>query len=234
MATVNTPVTADEPAPVNAPYAPAPSDDFATRAVDFYYERQSLIIGALIGLVVLALAVVAFIYFAQQNAEAAEAALVQPSLQYGQGEFEESLPGLLAVADEYDGTGAGDLAAFYAGDALFRLGRYEEALEQFEEVSRADNLLGHNVAAGLAATHEQLGNHAEAAGFYEEAIDRYDNPALAPAYLLSAARNYEAAGDYSAARSLVETLMDDYEDVRETDEAEMLLGMIEAKEAAGS
>ncbi len=234
MATVNTPVTADEPAPVQAPYAPAPSDDFATRAVDFYYERQSLVIGVLIGLVVLALAIVAYIYFAQQNAQAAETALVQPSLQYGQGEFEESLPGLLAVADEYGGTGAGELAAFYAGDALFRLGRYEEALAQFEEVGRADNLLGHNVAAGLAATHEQLGNHAEAAGFYEEAIDRYDNPALAPAYLLSAARNYEAAGDFSAARSAVEVLTDDYADARETAEAEMLLGMIDAKEAAGS
>jgi tetratricopeptide (TPR) repeat protein len=232
MATVKTTAPADEPAPVQAPYAPAPSDDAATRAVDFYYEHRGLVIGVLVGIVVLAIAIAGFVYFRAQQAEAAEAALVQPALQYGQGDFDAALPGLLEVADEYDSVPAGNLAAFYAGDALFRLGRYDEALAQFDEVDRANDLLGHNAAAGLAATHEQLGNHAQAAGFYLEALDRYDNPALAPTYLLSAARNYNLAGDYDEAREAIETLMDDYADAREAGEAEMLLGRIDAAEAS--
>jgi tetratricopeptide (TPR) repeat protein len=231
MATVNptTPAPSDAPEPVG--YAPAPSDDFATRASDFYYERRGLVIGVIAALAVLALVVVGYIYFQQNQAAEAEAALVQPALTYGEGRFEEALPGLLEVSDEYDGTPAGNLAAFYAGDALFRQGRYDEALAQFEEVNRSDDLLGHNAAAGLAATHEQLGNYGEAAEHYEEALERYENPAMAPGLLLAAARSYHAAGDYASARAAIETLTDEYPDAREAGEAELLLGRIDASEA---
>jgi tetratricopeptide (TPR) repeat protein len=171
---------------------------------------------------------------AGQDEEAAEA-IGAVLTSYEQGDYATALdgtagqPGLLAIADEYGSTDTGNLAAFYAADALYQLGRYEEALTYFERYDAGADLLGASALAGEAAIHEQQGDYAEAAALYERAADAYESAATTPDYLIAAGRNYEAAGDLDEAKAVYERYLDAYEDAPAAPIVEALVAKVEAE-----
>src|SRR5690606_17436511 len=97
----------------------------------------------------------------------------------------------LEIADEYGSTDAGNLARFYAADALFRLGEYDRALEYFRKYDEDDGLIGASAIAGEAAIRENKGEYEAAGDLYRRAALHYENELRSPEYLLQAARAYE-------------------------------------------
>lgn len=202
------------------------------RSVGFFDEHKQLIIGIGVAILLVVAAFGAYRWWMGQQADEADVLLGAALPAYESGQFDNALdgtdgaPGLLAIADDYGSTDAGNLAHYYAADALYRLGRYDEALEHFEAFD-GDGLFGASAVAGAAAVYEARGEYAEAAERYERAA-RYDNPVTAPDYLLAAARNYEAAGDLNEAVGALNAIEADYADTPAARDLEMLRARLEA------
>ena len=140
--------------------------------------------------------------------------------------------GLKTVADDYGSTEAGNLAAFYTANALYALGRNDEALRYFGEVDGGTDYLAASALAGEGAVLENQNKPAEAAAKYAAAADRYESDLFTPGYLLAAVRAYDAAGNVDAARAALDRIRDDYPLTPESAELEYLEGRLDAKAGA--
>ena len=213
-------------------------DQLATataRSMTLFEEHRTLLISAAVGLLALIIGVIAFNWWQGKQDVAAAEALGSVLAAYEQGNLEQALngttdqPGLLAIADEYGSTDTGNLATFYAADALYQLGRYDDALRYFEQYDAGSDILGASALAGQAAIHEQQGDTAEAARLYRRAADAYASAATTPDYLMAAGRNYEAAGDFAEAQEVYQAYLDGYEGTPNAPLVEALLARAQAQ-----
>ncbi|SRR5690606_17083330 len=190
----------------------------AARAWDFYHQNRKLVYGAAAGLLILVLAIVGYVLYQSQQSAEAEEHLARIIGIYEQGSYQEALDGtpdllgLLEIADRYGRTRAGNLAHFYAADALYRMGDRDRALEHFQAFDAESDYIGASAVAGQAAIHEDNGEFARAGDLYRRAAFLFENPLSTPQYLMSAGRAYELAGRYSDAQSVYETVKNDYPD----------------------
>ena len=204
------------------------------RAFEFYRENKTVVL-AVVG--ILLVAVIGYVgysfYMSKQNDEAAR--LLGPVvLVYEQGDYQLALdgtaeqPGLLEIANRYGSTVDGNLARFYAADALYRLDRKEEALDYFSSFDKGSDYLGASALAGEAAVYEDLGDFGKAADRYREAALIYENNLTSPENLLAAARNYESIEDYDAAREMYRLITDRFPESEVVDGVDFYLARIDA------
>lgn len=209
---------------------------FYARAWEFFDQNRTLVYGALAGLVVLVLAVIGYVLYQNQQGEEAEQHLAQIIGIYEDGSFQEALDGtvdmlgLLEIADEYGRTRAGNLAHFYAADALYRLGEIDRALEHFRAFDAESDFIGASAVAGQAAVHEDREEFERAGELYRRAASLYENPLSTPQYLLSAGRAYELAGRYDDAREVYEEVRDEYPDSESAANIEAYIARAAAKQ----
>ena len=209
----------------------------ASRGSEFFEDHQTTIIAVIVGIVLLAFAIIG--WRAWQNNKSAEGQRLLGAIlsEYEAGNYQAALdgtpdaPGLLEIADEYGSTATGEQAAFFAADALYQLGDTERALDLFEDYD-GDGLMAASAIAGQAAIIEQNGDAARAGGLYERAASEYDSPASTPGYLLDAARAYRAAGDTDSATEVLTRVVDEWEDAPEARSAQIELGMVAAQASA--
>lgn len=153
---------------------------------------------------------------------------------YEAGSFQAALDGdvsflgLMDVVDSYGGTASGNLARFYAADALFRTGDLESALEMFESYSKGNDYIGASAFAGEAAIHETQGNHERAGDLYMRAANVYSSDITSPMYLSNAARAYTAAGSTGDAIDALEMIQNDYPDSQAARSVEFKLAKLQA------
>ena len=212
-------------------------DQLATatvRGMTFFEEHRTLLIGAAAALLLVILGAVLYGWWQRGQDRAAAEALGGVLTAYEQGNYEEALEGtpqaagLLEIADEYGSTDTGNLATFFAADALYQLGRYDEALDLFEDYDGDGDILGASALAGQAAIYEQQGDHARAAQLYLRAANAYESAATAPDYLMAAGRAYEAAGDPAEAASVYRRYLDAWDETPNAGLVEALLARTEA------
>lgn len=227
-------LSAPKPLPRQHGDTPEPVLDAYDRSLSWFDMNRGLVYGT-IAFVLIAIAGI-FAYSVWQDRQEAEAqgALAGAARLYERGDYRVALdgdgmvPGLLEVVDEYGSTDAGNLAHFYAGDALFRLAEYDGALEHFEAYDADDDILGASALAGRAAILESRGEYDEAGDLYVRAAGQFESAATSPGYLLSAGRSYEAAGDYGSAIEAYEQLEEDFADAPEAQNVAVLLARARA------
>lgn len=194
-------------------------DQFVTayaKAWAFFDSHRTLVYLILAALVLVVAGVIAYAMYLEQQQEQAQQLLAEPVQLYESGQFREALDGinnnvgLIAIADEFGNTDAGNLARFYAADALFQLGEYDQALPYFTAFDKDRNLLGASAIAGEAAVYENKGEFARAAELYRRAADFVKNELTSPQYLFSAARAYEQANQYDEALEVYETVEEQF------------------------
>lgn len=184
-----------------------------------YYEQHKKNIS--IGVTVLVVAIVAILFYAKNQRDNDEKAMTDLSSiyqYYDNGQFqvaidgmpERNIPGLRSIVDNYGSTKSGDLARFYLANAYFHVGRFQEALEEFEECSPSDQLLIVSCLSGIAGCHEGLGNYSRAAEFYEQASTKYPKDASAAENMSHAAHNYALAGQKEKALDLYKRIKKEY------------------------
>jgi len=207
------------------------------RTRNFVEEYRNALIAAGVGIVVIFLGVLGLFYYQHGQRVEANELLGRILPVYEAGEFEEALEGtaemegLRTIATDYRRTPAGNLAAFFAGHALFQLDRYDEADEYFARF-RGEDMLEASALAGRAAVAEERGDYARAARLYENAASTYPSAAAAPEYLIDAARNHERAGNVSAARRAYEKIASDYEESPLAGNVPIHLARLDAREGA--
>ena len=202
----------------------------------FFEENRNLVYGALAGLVVLAIAVAGYVYYQTQQQAAAEQELARIVRTYEQGDYRAALDGtgdtmgLLAIADDYGSTQAGNLATYYAADALYRLGEFDRALELFQAFDATEDFIGASALAAQAAIHANRGEFDRAASLYVDAAEQFPNSLTTPKYLMSAGRTYEEAGDYAAAIDAYQRIEDEYPESSQAQQVPRYIARAEARQ----
>jgi tetratricopeptide (TPR) repeat protein len=122
----------------------------------------------------------------------------------------DPLYGLRYIVENYGSTASGREAALLLANSYYALGKYDSADKAFGEASSDYPIVKASIEAGRAAILEHSGNKMEAAKLFEAAAMRDKTNPLDAAYLLSAARNYEAGSNKDDAVRLFRKLAADY------------------------
>jgi tetratricopeptide (TPR) repeat protein len=188
------------------------------KATTFYEENKKNISIGITALIVIVAAV--FFYVKNKNAdnEKATTELAKVYSYYDNGQYqiaidgvrERNIVGLLAIADEYGSTRAGSMAKLYLGNCYYALGKFSEALKEYEDFSPEGELLTVSRYAGIGACNEALGNYKDAAESFEKAATKYANDLNAAENFNAAARNYAAAGMKDQALDLYKKIKKNY------------------------
>lgn len=179
-------------------------------------KKLTFIVLAVI-LVVAGFLMVKQFYFAPMEEEA-QNAMFKGEFYFEQDNFEVALNGneadfigFKAIADEYSGTKAGNLANAYAGICAYNLGNNEEALEYLEAYDGNEPLLYPNIIAMIGNCYANMGDYNKAMKNFTKAAEEASNPVISPLFLVKAATVAEKTEDYAKAVELYQEIKDKYE-----------------------
>jgi tetratricopeptide (TPR) repeat protein len=123
---------------------------------------------------------------------------------------EQNINGLRDIAQNFEKTNAGQLAAFYAANAYYHTGDYDNAYRFFDMYRGKDPLLQASVLAGKASIYEIRGEFLRAAELFEQAATRFGETAITPENLKHAGLNYIEAGEKQKAMHVLEKIKNEY------------------------
>lgn len=204
------------------------------KAEGFLKSNQKLltIIGGAI-----VLAVVGFFgynYWTDTQNEEAQVAMVDATFAYEADSLSQALngvgggDGMLNVANDFGSTKAGNLAHFYAGTALMKQGKFDDAIEHLSDFSSDDLVLQGKAYALIGDAYMEKGKATDAIDFYKKAAGYKANKFLTPGYLMKLAVAQEAAKDKVAAIKTYDDLIAEYPAATETINAKKYKAMLEA------
>ncbi len=206
------------------------------KALMYFEENRNVVYGALAGVVVVALGIAGYAYYQTQQQEQAQQLLAQIVTTYEQGNYQQALDGtaetlgLLEIADQYGGTQAGNLATFYAADALYRMGEFDRALTYFQRFDKTNDLIGASALAAEAAIYESRDAFATAAKRYQEAAHQFESDLTTPRYLMDAGEAYVEAGEYEQALSVYQTIKDEYPESEQAQNIDRYIAQVRARQ----
>jgi tetratricopeptide (TPR) repeat protein len=145
-----------------------------------------------------------------------------------EGQPGRGIMGLKAIAENYGGTEAGELARFYLANSYYNTGMVDEALREFEKFSGGEKLVKASAVAGEAACYESKGKYSDAGSYYEKAAGMVSTNPSAPDYFASAARCYAKAGDKDKALNVYQRLKKEYPTSQEARDAERYVSAFSA------
>jgi len=187
--------------------------------VTAFYENNKRVIGiAVTAVVVVVIAGLVYSKNRSDNNERALAQLSQVDALYNQGQYqaaidgvpERNIPGLKSIVDNFGNSRGGELARFILASAYYEVGKYDEALTQFEDFSPPDEMLAASRYAGIAQCFEAKKNFGEAAKYFESAVGKSPKGVSAAEDLSNAARDFGLAGEKEKALELYQRLKKDY------------------------
>lgn len=211
---------------------------FYARAWRFVDANRKMVYGGAAVLAAIAVVIVGYVFYQGQRASEAEVLLSQVLPLYEEASYRQALDGslehlgLLEIADEYGGAPAGNLARFYAADALFKLGEYDRALSYFEDFDKGPDFIGAGAIAGEAAAWEQREEYARAGDLYRRAARHFESELTTPEYLLHAGRLYERAGQYEDALEQYEAVETEYPESSQASNIRVYIARATAKQSS--
>tara|TARA_B110000259_G_scaffold29142_1_gene31254 strand:- start:584 stop:1246 length:663 start_codon:yes stop_codon:yes gene_type:complete len=138
--------------------------------------------------------------------------------------------GYAYIADEYNGTSAGDIATYNMGVGYLNLGKYNEAIDALENVDFEDIILGAIAKGATGDAYFELGKVDKAISNYKAAVSHSDNELTVPVYLKKLAIAQEAAGDMKDAIVSYQRIKDDYSTAPEARDIEKFIARLQAKQ----
>lgn len=147
----------------------------------------------------------------------------------GNGEF----IGAEELMSKYSGTVAAEKAKYYTACAKRNNGDFQGALDLFKDVDFNDNTVGVQAIGNAGDMYVELGQLDDAADWLQKAANKAmsadSKDALAPVYLMKAARVQLERQDFAAAKELLQEVVDNFKRSQEIGEAQKMLGWIEAQ-----
>lgn len=192
---------------------------------DFVRRNRNLLLGVLAAVVLAVVAVFGYNYWRTQQNVQAQAASFRAVSHWESDSLKSALqgdgklPGLTRVASEYSGTKAGNLANFYAGVALLKQGKFQDAYNALDKFSSDDYLVQSRAYALMGDAQLELNKAKEAADLYAKAADHNANEYFTPGYLLKEGVAREVAKDNAGAVKAYDRILNDYATSQEAAEA---------------
>lgn len=115
------------------------------------------------------------------------------------------------VADEFEGTDAGKVAALKAAEDFYTIGDYEKAVECLKRFKTKDEVLNANSQVLLGDCYVNLKKYDDAIRAYTEAVRKAaGNPQIVPRVLLKEANVYDAQKKYAEAEKCYQMIKDEF------------------------
>ncbi|MER3328689.1 MAG: hypothetical protein RIF34_03855 [Candidatus Kapaibacterium sp.] len=205
-------------------------------------KKKGTIFGIII---VIVLAAVGYYYYSASQSEKAtqEAAMALSKIlpEYDAGNYAIALDGgttflgidalgLVDIANKYDGTNEGKLAALYAGNAYVNSNQYMDARNYFDKATDSkSDVVQSGGYAGLALCDEEDGKLENAAENYKKAAEKLDEDVLKSKYLYFAALNFEQAGKKDDAKNIYQLVVELSENSEFGNKSKVRLSMLGTK-----
>ena len=149
------------------------------------------------------------------SGNATPAAPVQPPNTYAteKAKLEAALPKFVAAADAYPSTEAGRTARYHAASVLVGLGRFDEAIAQYDRVlAEGSGLLAQMARLGKAEAQLRASQYDPAIAIFKELSEKTDTGVPKEAMLLELARAYKLAGKNEDARKTLTQIVEQHAD----------------------
>lgn len=204
------------------------------RAEDFFEQYRTPILGALGALLLVVIGFFGYRYYQSTQNDEAQVEMFPSVYQLEADSLKKALngdganPGLLAAADNYGGTKAGNLAQFYAGVGLLKEGKFDEAIEHLKDFSSSDLLVQARAYALIGDAYMEKKSFDEATGYYQKAADYKPNKFFTPLYLMKLAVACENAKQTDKAIDAYNQIIDKYADSAEAANAKKYKSALEA------
>jgi len=121
-----------------------------------------------------------------------------------------SYPGFIEIIEDYGITKSANLARYYAGISLLRLGKFEDAIEKLKDFKTNDLMIAPISLGAIGDAYVELGKLQEGVAYYVKAYKKNNNEYTAPVYLMKAGQVYENIGEYQKAIDTYKQLQKDY------------------------
>ncbi|TAE31519.1 MAG: tetratricopeptide repeat protein [Cytophagales bacterium] len=204
------------------------------KAEDFFEKNRNIVLGAVGGVVLLVAGFFGYRYYQSEQNSTAQNELFPAVYKLEADSTKQALngqganPGLLAIADNYGSTHAGNLAHFYAGIALLKQGKNDEAIEQLEDFSSSDLLVQARAYALIGDAYMEKKSFDEAASYYQKAADYKPNKFFSPGYLMKLAVAQEQAKQNDKAIETYNSIIEKYPESAEAVNSKKYKSMLEA------
>lgn len=216
-------------------------DETANKTEEWVAKNQKAILG-----VVVAIAVVTLGYFfynkfmVEPNEEKALSEIYQSQVYFNEAltnaEAKDSLfklalngaegkQGFVAVAEQYAGTNAGNLANYYAGMSFLHLGDLKNAETHLLKFKSDDVVVNAMALGALGDVYSELNKVDDAIATYRKAASSDDNSYTAPRFLYKAAQLALLNNKKAEANELFTQIKEKYEDSREAMNVEAYIEM---------
>lgn len=201
---------------------------------DFFQQNRNIVLGVVGGIVLLIAGFFGYRAYVGSQDETAQVELFPSVYQFEADSLKKALngdgrtPGLLAVADNYGSTPGGSIADFYAGLALLKQGKYDEAIDHLKDFSSSDLLVQARAYALTGDAYMEKKSYDEAADYYRRAADYKSNKFFTPAYLMKLAVAYEQAKQNDKAISTYNDIIEKYAQSAEAVSAKKYKAVLEA------
>lgn len=131
-----------------------------------------------------------------------------------------ALPKFLAAADAYPATDSGILARYHAATILVSLGRFDDAVKQYEQViAGGSGMLARTARLGKAEAQLRAGQYDPAIATFKELAEQKDAALPPDALLFELARAYKLAGKTEDATKTLNQIVEQHVDSQFATEA---------------
>ena len=124
---------------------------------------------------------------------------------------EAALPKFQAAADAFPSSDAGLTARYHVGRTLVSLGRFDEAIKQYDQVIAGSNaLLARAARLGKAEAQLRAAQYDPAIATFKQLVDQKDASLPAEAVLMELGRAYKLAGKTDDARKTFQQVVEQH------------------------
>ncbi|MEE9437568.1 MAG: tetratricopeptide repeat protein [Saprospiraceae bacterium] len=195
-------------------------------AQDFFEKHQTMLLGGLIGLLLLAGLYLGYKYgYKAPREKAGSEALFQAENQFKKDSFNLALvnpgnggEGFLDIIENYSGTRSSNLAKYYAGISYLNLGKYDVAIEYLDEYCAHDDVTPITKNGALGDAYAEMNDLSKAKSYYSKAITS-NNEFLTPYYLNKLAFLEMKEGNNEAGVKLFKRIKEDFPQSEEAKDA---------------
>ncbi len=198
----------------------APTNEEAVQISEsFVQKNMKTIIVAVLALVIIIAGILVYNEYVSKPQETkASTAIAKAQELFQNSKYELALngdslgtQGFIAIAEEYSGTDAANLANLYAGLCCANLNRWEEAktyIESFDDMG--DQMISPAAKGALGNVYAHLEQLDKAVETLIDAANAADNNTLSPEFLIQAGQILESQNKNAEALKLYETIKEKY------------------------
>jgi tetratricopeptide (TPR) repeat protein len=128
--------------------------------------------------------------------------------------------GFIDIVDLYGGTKSANLAHYYLGISYLKQGLFEEAIDELDDFSTSEVMLGSIALGAKGDAYMELGETDKAISLYLEAAHVNPNNFTSPIYLLKAGKALEFIQEYEDALSAYNEIKEEFPESTEGREIE--------------